>query len=123
MKLKLLDGIYCALSYKMHGGHPGILPDDTRDLLAIVLLMYIFDIAIFLGPFFEIISFKSFSYIFVSSPIIPILWCLYIKKNRDRIFEESDRYNTKGYRILSVLFTASAFGIPLLYCTNTQFLN
>ena len=123
MKLKLLDGIYCALSYKMGSGHPGIAPDNPRGLLAIVLLMYIFDIAIFLGPFFEIISFKSFSYIFVSSPIIPILWCLYIKKNRDRIFEESDRYNTKGYRILSVLFTASAFGIPLLYCTITHFIN
>ena len=123
MKLKLLDGIYCALSYKMGYAPPGMAPDNTRDLLAIVLLMYIFDIAIFLGPFFEIISFKSFSYIFVSSPIIPILWCLYIKKNRDRIFEESDRYNTKGYRILSVLFTASAFGIPLLYCTITHFIN
>ena len=123
MKLKLLDGIYCALRYKMGYSPTGIAPDDTRTLMSVVLLMYIFDIAIFLGPFFEIISFKSFSYIFVSSPIIPILWCLYIKKNRDRIFEESDRYNTKGYRILSVLFTASAFGIPLLCCTITHFIN
>ena len=115
MKLKLLDGIYCALRYKMGYSPTGIAPDDTRTLMSVVLLMYIFDIAIFLGPFFEIISFKSFSYIFVSSPIIPILWCLYIKKNRDRIFEESDRYNTKGYRILSILFIALAFCLPLLF--------
>ena len=123
MKLKLLDGIYCALRYKMGYSPTGIAPDDTRTLMSVVLFMYVVDIATFLVPVFKILPDKYFLYILVSSPIVPILWCLYIKKNRDRIFEESDRYNTKGYRILSVLFTASAFGIPLLYCTITHFIN
>ena len=115
MNLKRLDGIYCALSYKMGSGHPGIAPDNPRTLMSVVLFMYVVDIATFLVPVFKILPDKYFLYILVSSPIVPILWCLYIKKNRDRIFEESDRYNTKGYRILSILFIALAFCLPLLF--------
>ena len=99
----------------MGSGHPGIAPDNPRTLMSVVLFMYVVDIATFLVPVFKILPDKYFLYILVSSPIVPILWCLYIKKNRDRIFEESDRYNTKGYRILSILFIALAFCLPLLF--------
>lgn len=123
MKLKLLDGIYCALSYKMHGGHPGILPDDTRDLLGTIFLLALTYIAIFLGAILKVLPLVSTMICgFLSGLILNIPWYFYIKKNRDRIFEESDRYNTKGYRILSIAFIAFVVCAPFIFCLIDKYI-
>ena len=123
MRFKLLDGIYCALSYIMYGGHPRLLIDKARDLLGTIFLLALTYIAIFLGAILKMLPLVPTMICgFLLGLILNIPWYFYIKKNRDRIFEESDRYNTKGYRILSISFIAFVVCAPFIFCLIDKYI-